>query len=241
MKIVDIHTHIIPNIDDGSQSIEESIQMIKQIANQGCTDLFLTPHSDCVLKKSISYTEERIVRLKKEVNKYRIPIKLYRGNEIYINEKTIELINEALKNKDLYSMNYSRFVLVEFSPYLTSFEQILYCISILLINNWFPIIAHVERLNPQIRTKENIIKLKKIKCKIQINYYSLIEETDIKIKRFARELIRNELVDFLGSDCHSIYHRPPIIKSGIEHIKNHCDKNYANKILWKNAEQYLMI
>lgn len=241
MKIVDIHTHIIPNVDDGSQSIEESIQMIKQIADQGCTDLFLTPHSDYVFKKGKSYTEERIVRLKKEVNKYKIPIKLYKGNEIYINEKTVELINKALINKDLYSMNYSRFILVEFSPYLTNFEQVLYCIGILLVNNWFPIIAHVERLNPKIRTKENIIKLKKLKCKIQINYYSLVEETDIEIKRFARELIRNELVDFLGSDCHSIYHRPPIIKTGIDHIKNHCRQSYANKILWENAEQYLMI
>lgn len=241
MKLIDIHTHILPKIDDGSQSLEESIELIQNSVEQGCTDIFLTPHSNCVLEKGIMYTEERIIRLKKEINRLKIPVHLYKGNEIYIKEKNIEHIVNALKYKELYSMNHTRFILVEFSPYLNKIEEILYCLSLLLINNWYPIIAHAERLNPQITTVDNVIKFKKLGCKIQINYYSLVEETDIEIKKFARELIRNELVDFLGSDCHSIYHRPPIIKTGIDHIKNHCRQSYANKILWENAEQYLMI
>lgn len=241
MRIIDIHTHIAPNIDDGSQSIKESIQMIKRIIKQGGTDIVLTPHSDCVLKRGILYTNEQITRLKKEVDKKKIPIQIYTGNEIYVSKKTIEFIIKALNNKELYSINDSRFILIEFSPYLESFEQILYCINIFLVNNWLPIIAHVERLNSSIRTKENIDKLKKKGCKIQINYYSLVEETDIKIKQFAKELINNELVDFLGSDSHSIYHRPPIIKSGIDYIKSHCNSNYADRILWKNAEEYFLL
>lgn len=241
MKLIDIHTHILPKIDDGSQSLEESIKLIQNSVEQGCTDIFLTPHSDCVLEKGMMYTEEKIVRLKKEINHLKIPVHLYKGNEIYIKEKNIENIINALKYKELYSMNYTRFVLVEFSPYLNKIEEILYCLSLLLVNNWYPIIAHTERLNPQIATIDNVIKFKKLGCKIQINYYSLVEESDIKIKRLARVLIHNELVDFCGSDTHSLYHRPPAIKEGVEYIKNHCRQSYANKILWENAEQYLMI
>ena len=240
MKLIDIHTHILPKIDDGSQSLEESIKLIQNSINQGITDIFLTPHSDCVLEKGTMYTEERIIRLKKEINRLKIPVHLYEGNEIYIEEKNIERIVNALKHKELYSMNYTRFVLVEFNPYLNKLEEILYCLSLLLVNNWYPIIAHAERLNPQIVTKDNIIRFKKLGCKIQINYYSLVEESNIEIKRIARMLIRNELVDFCGSDTHSIYHRPPVISSGIEHIRNHCRIDYANKILWGNTEKYLL-
>lgn len=240
MRIIDIHTHILHKIDDGSQSLKESVQLIQDSVNQGCTDIFLTPHSENVLKKEIFYTETQIVRLKKEVNRLKIPIKIYKGNEIYLDENNIESIIKALKNENLYSMNYSRFILVEFSPNLQNFEEILFCIGLLLSNNWYPIIAHAERLNPLIATLENIIKLKKLKCKIQINYYSLVEETDIGIKRLARLLIGNELVDFLGSDSHNLYHRPPIIKSGIDYIENRCTIDYKNKILWENAEKYLL-
>lgn len=240
MKLVDIHTHILPKIDDGSQSLEESIKLIQNSIEQGCTDIFLTPHSDCVLEKGIMYTEKRIIRLKKEINRLKIPVHLYEGNEIYIEEKNIENIINTLKYKELYSMNYTRFVLVEFSPHLNKIEEILYCLSLLLVNNWYPIIAHAERLNPQIATIDNIIKFKKLGCKIQINYYSLVEEPNIKIKRLARILIHNELVDFCGSDTHSLYHRPPAIEKGVEYIKNHCKKSYAKELIWENAEKYLL-
>ena len=240
MKLIDIHTHILPKIDDGSQSLEESIELIQNSIEQGCTDIFLTPHSDCVLEKGTMYAEERIIRLKKEINRLKIPVHLYTGNEIYIKEKNIENIIKALKYKELYSMNYTRFVLVEFNPYLNKIEEILYCLSLLLVNNWYPIIAHTERLNPQIATINNVIKFKKLGCKIQINYYSLVEESNIKIKRLARILIHNELVDFCGSDTHSLYHRPPAIKEGVEYIKNHCKKEYAKELIWENAEKYLL-
>lgn len=240
MKIIDIHTHILPKTDDGSQSLEESIELIQNSIEQGCTDIFLTPHSNCVLEKGTMYTEERIIRLKKEINRLKIPVHLYKGNEIYIKEKNIENVVKALKYKELYSMNYTRFVLVEFSPYLNKIEEILYCLSLLLVNNWYPIIAHAERLNPQIATVDNVIKFKKLGCKIQINYYSLVEESDIKIKKLVRILIHNKLVDFCGSDAHSLYHRPPAIKEGVEYIKNHCKTDYTNEIIWKNAEKYLL-
>lgn len=240
MKIIDIHTHILSNIDDGSQSLKESVQMIQSSVNQGCTDIFLTPHSEYILEKGIIYTKKQIIELKKEIIKYNIPINIFEGSEIYIEKKIINFIIEKIKNGDILTMNHTKFILIEFSPYLIDFEEILFCINFLLKNQWCPIIAHIERLNPLIRTKENIIKLKKMGCKIQVNYYTLVKENDLKMKYFARELIQNRIVDFLGSDSHGIYYRSPDIKSGIEYIQNYCDKNYADNIIWKNAQKYLL-
>ena len=74
---------------------------------------------------------------------------------------------------------------------------------------------------------------------MQINAYSLVDETNENIKRHARKLLKEKCVTFIGSDAHRTDHRAYMIKHGIDYIYNNCDVAYANDICYKNAERVL--
>lgn len=239
MELIDIHTHIAPNIDDGCKNIEESIRMIQKSVNQGCTGIFLTPHSECIDYKGSIFSDLQIVRIKKEVLKRKIPIEIYQGSEIYTQASLMKSILEKLLFDNFFSMNNTRYVLIEFNPYGTEIEEVLYCMKKFLANQWIPILAHAERFCYSFATIDNIREIKKLGCLIQTNYYSLYDEKDNQIKQCARYLLDNQLIDFMGTDCHRLKHRPPKIQNGYNYIIAHCNDNYIDKIIWENAERYL--
>lgn len=227
--MIDIHTHILPYTDDGSTSIEESLIMLNMEYQQGIRYVFCTPHADCCNKETKTIFEN----LKTANN---VGVHIFLGCEIYCIIDHIDDIIKRLYTGEYYTMNNSKFVLVEFDPYDQE-ENILYCCKRLLENNYIPIIAHIERYY----NLKNYIKLKDMKCLMQINMYSLVKENEEYVKNVARDLLRQHYVDFVGSDAHRLTHRPPEMKSGIDYIYNTVDKEYANNITVKNTLFYLNI
>ena len=107
----DLHSHLLPGIDDGSNSMEESISLLKSAYESGITDMMLTPHYmyktdyNCNNKKK----EKLFKELKDELIKNNIPINIYLGNEIYINEDIIKLI----KKGDIHTLNNTKYILTK--------------------------------------------------------------------------------------------------------------------------------
>ena len=217
----DIHTHIIPYVDDGSSSLEESINMIKHEIDIGVTDIICTPHHIFHrYETTVEVIKERFNFLKEEVEKLNLPIKLYLGQEICYTHR--EDIISMLKNGTLLTLNNTNRVLLEFS-FTREPEDILDVIYNFNINGYEVIIAHVERY--EWMTLDKVVALRNEGALIQINSNSILGLTSWAEKRFVKKLLKKGLVDYVASDTHSF--RPSTLDKSFKKIKNPDLFNYV--------------
>lgn len=234
-RICDIHSHILYDIDDGATDLDMSIEMLQAAYQQGVRDIFCTSHDFGELDKyNINFKQ-----LVRRVNEEDININLHIGCEIFCDTNYIKEIVKELNEKELLTMNDTKYVLTEFSSH-TNKDEILYCVKTLQDNGWKVIIAHAERYKCLFNDINLAKKLIAIGCFIQVNAYSLQAETNKEIKKTARSLLKNKLVTFIGSDAHRSNHRTYNIQNGIEYIYKHCDSKYAKNVCYKNAEKVLL-
>ncbi|MBE6133347.1 MAG: hypothetical protein E7178_01620 [Erysipelotrichaceae bacterium] len=197
--MIDIHTHIIPCVDDGSPSLEESIKMIKHEIDIGVDTIICTPHHIYGrYMKSVEEIKEQFELLKGEVEKEKLPIKLLLGQEICYSHREDQIT--MLKEGKLLTLGDSNKILLEFS-FTREPEDTLEVIYNFSINGYKVIIAHVERY--EWMTYDKVLSLRNEGALIQINSNSYLGLTTWKEKRFTRKLIKNGHVDYVASDTHS--------------------------------------
>ncbi len=232
-EIVDLHMHVVPGIDDGSRSIEESLQMLKLAAQQGVTDVFCTSHNGYCQEDGERYLTS-FLRLQDAVSQAKINVQIHKGCEILCAGEYIDDIIYGLDIGAFSTLGNSKYVLAELYSD-TKPSEALAIIKKLTDNGYKPIIAHMER-NYNI-TSLMVRLLIQSGALIQVNVFSFVDEADDKIRERARELLRNKYVHFIGSDAHRIDHRPPKISGGIQYILNNVAEEYAAKILRENVKQ----
>ena len=237
--MIDIHTHITPNVDDGSSSIEMSLEMLRSEAAQGGSKVFLTPHSFAFETKRPESVFAKMKKVQESAASEGIPLQIYQGCEIYTYRDKMGRILQDLQNGRIPSMNGTRYVMAEFDVYEVDIDDARYCLNSYLEKGWIPIIAHAERYCWTFASVENIRILKDMGCLVQVNYYDLIEEPNHDIRTCAQELLKAELVDMMGSDAHRTNHRPPKLVRGARYIRQNCRAEYAEDVLWRNVEKYL--
>lgn len=219
--MIDIHTHIIPCVDDGSPSLETSIEMIKHEINIGVKEIICTPHHIYKrYEKSVEEIKSQFELLKQEVEKQNLPIKLYLGQEICYTHR--EDIIAMLKSGELLTLNNTNRVLLEFSFHREP-EDLMDVIYNFGVNGYQVIIAHVERY--EWMTYDKVVALSNEGAKIQINSNSYLGLTSWKEKRFTRKLLKKGLVDYVASDTHSF--RPSTLDKSFKKIKNPDLFNYV--------------
>ena len=195
---VDFHSHLIPNVDDGSKSIEETIEILQYLKSIGYQKIITTPHimSEGFDNNSINLKEnfEKI----KEQCEVILPFEL--AAEYYIDENFEKLIEE----NDILSFG-DKYVLIETSMNY-EFPIFKECIFKLLNKGYNPILAHPERYS-FIYNEKNALKkyesLSDLGILFQLNLFSLLGIYNEKIKKTAEMLIDNNLIDFVSSDIHS--------------------------------------
>lgn len=195
----DIHSHLLPKLDDGVKSLEESIQIISKMKELGFKKLITTPH---IMnhrfknsKNNIKYTFEKV---KEELKKRKIDIELSFAAEYYYDEHFLEKI----RKKDLLTIG-SYHVLFEFS-YTTPPMMLENTIFELLCSGYEPILAHPERYSYFHNNKQRYHELKKIGILFQLNINSLNGFYGKKVKEAAIYLVENGLIDFVASDTHGM-------------------------------------
>ena len=168
--MVDIHSHILNNIDDGSKSIEESIRILKEYEKINITDVVLTPHYVYEGNYIIQNKEKEKLfnELKKNVQKEKININLYLGNEVYACDNVIDLLNE---NK-ISTINNSKYLLIEFPIYVEDKQQFNIIYNIVL-SGYIPIIAHPERYKYVVKNFDILNEYINLGALLQINKDSL--------------------------------------------------------------------
>jgi len=153
--MIDFHSHIIYDVDDGSDSIDNSINILKKAQEAGIKTIILTPHyMEDYYESNTNQIKEKIDELKNVCLKEKIDIDLYQANEIYITNHIVEL----LQNKEALSINNSRYVLFEL-PMNNEPANLLEVVYQLLENDYIPIVAHPERYNFIQENPNNLLEL----------------------------------------------------------------------------------
>ena len=193
--MVDIHTHILPLVDDGSASFETSLEMLKTEIEQGVTDIILTPH----YRKDYKLTPERLKKefsvFCKKVKQNGINVNLYLGQEIMIDKKFKQLFVENM----VLPIGQTKYVLIEFSESVPfDISEAVYVLSLI---GYTPIIAHIERY--KYADIDMVREVKALGGLIQVNADSLVGKGKFKYARKVKKFISEDLVDFVASDIHA--------------------------------------
>ena len=193
---VDIHSHILPGIDDGAKNIDESISLISKMKKIGFSKIIGTPH---VYEGVHNNTKESIESSFDELNKNDLKkVKVSYGAEYMLNNSIIK----KAANKSLLCLKDS-FVLVEMS-YIAAPKQLYEIIFELIHNGYMPIIAHPERYRFYHNNFKNYEKLKKYGCKFQLNLFSLTNYYGKDVMSVSEKLLKMEMIDYVGSDIHNV-------------------------------------
>lgn len=230
---IDIHTHIIPGVDDGADSFEEALEMIKYAHLQGITRLIATPHSSAFDEQN-SLVTTNFSYLRELIEKENLTISLMFGSEIYIDKDVIKTVIKKLKKHKYPTLNGTSYILVEFSPSEESFEDALYCVSYLADSGYFPIIAHAEKYHFH---PERIYELKENGCLIQVNFEDILPNEAFSTSQKAQKMLENKMIDFLATDTHNTSYRRPEITKELIFLKNNCSNTYLNKVLRDNPSR----
>lgn len=197
----DLHSHLIPGIDDGSKSMEESIEMIKMFAAQGYTKLITTPHiMSHRYPNTRAIIEEGLSALKKELHARNIAVEIEVASEYYLDETVMALVEE--RDIMTFGDNYMLFEMSYVQP-LLMLEEMLFEIK---VAGYRPVLAHPERY---IYMHEDFSKYEHLKEKgilLQVNVPSFGGYYSKSIQKVAGRLAEAGMIDFLGSDAHKVRH-----------------------------------
>ena len=237
LNVADIHMHVVPGVDDGAGSMEEALRLLELSAAQGVRAVFATPHGSA-FRSGPERVRERFLRLRAAAAARGLPVRLFFGCELRLFPDTAEACTEALLAGRYPTMNGTRFVLTEFDPEGFTAEDAAFCVRTLRGAGFLPIVAHAERC--RFTTADSAAALKDLGARIQINAYSVVNESKGWIRENAAALLSGGLADFIGTDAHRMDHRPPAAAEGIAALRRLYGEDYARQLCEENPQKLLI-
>ena len=232
MKIIDIHSHIIPNVDDGSPSLETSIFLIEEQIKQSVTDIICTPHfRRGIFETSKEEIENNFNILKEEIKKRKLDISIYLGQEIYL--RRYNSLEKILSEDKIFSMNNQKYLLLEFS--YTNELDLSEIVFSTKLKGYVPIIAHIERY--EYVGLDEAMEIVEAGGLIQVNAASVIGKHGGRIKKRVKKLLKNNLVSFIASDVHS--NRKNYMQKAYNYICKKYSVDLANELFYTNASKLI--
>jgi protein-tyrosine phosphatase len=227
--MIDIHCHILPEVDDGSQSLEHSLIMLQKQKNDGVTAIILTPHVQSrVQTVALEEHQEKFKHLKEKTKQRGIDIDLYLGAEVYYR-------SHLDPDYQTMSMNGSKYVLLEFAPAIpTPIEEVVYDLT---RRGFIPIIAHVERY--EYLSMDDYLGIKRSGGMLQMNALAAMNQDPKVRKGIVPKLLKNELIDFIATDSHNITTRVPNLKQAYDYLKHSLRPEYLEQIFFNNAKKLI--
>ena len=197
--MIDMHSHIINGIDDGSKSIEMTINMLKKAEQSGTTDIIATPHF-MRGRFEVEYNEvlKKVEELKGISRENNIDINIYAGQEVYYSRKLLEYYNDKI----IGTINNSKYMLIELPMLEFNIEEVINTIYELQIRGITPIIAHPERYKPFIKKPSMINALIKEGMLFQLNAGSIAGDFGKDVKKTATKYLEHNIYSVIGSDAH---------------------------------------
>ena len=209
---VDIHSHLLPGIDDGSKNMDNSIELISKMASYGIKNIITTPH---VLGDVYPNSSEIILQKLKEVKEELVKRKM---NDIKIEAAAEYMMDEQfsklLEKDDILTLK-EKYVLVEMSFFSAPINlyEIIFEIQ---LKGYKPVLAHPERYIFYHNDFNHFYKLKKAGCLFQLNLLSLTEQYGKSVQKASNKLLKEGLYDFVGTDTHHHHHLELLKKIGTQ-------------------------
>ena len=198
----DIHSHLIPGIDDGSPDLATSLRYLQRFQEMGLQRVVTTPHIyDGLYNNTTSIIQSGLTKLQQEASKKGLGIKIEAAAEYFVDKH----FEQLLAANDLLSFGTRRYVLIEMS-FVAPSQQLETVIFQLLTKGYQPILAHPERYNYLHHSMNTYKHIHELGCMLQVNLPSLCGYYGPATKKIAQQLIKLDLVDFLGTDLHHDRH-----------------------------------
>lgn len=231
--MIDVHTHILPQMDDGSKSAEQSVQMLNAMQAQGVRLLAATPHFD-MRKENIDKFLARRSKAFERLNAARTEDdpKIIPGAEVLYCGVSLSRMEKVEK----LCIGDGNYMLVETltMQWDDFFEDCLY--QLLAEQNITPIVAHIDRYLPYRKNRAILHRLKNRGVLMQVNAGFFLRRLS---RGRALRLLKNGMIHVIGSDCHDMVRRPPNLGAAGAVIEKHLGKQYTMQ-LTRQAEHVLM-
>lgn len=234
--MIDLHTHILPFLDDGADDMDEALTMLEMARDNGTKIVVATPHCNMpdLFSNNTSEIKRIFIKLKKEAEKQEIGILMAGGMEIFGTEDTAE----KLCNGELFTLNNTKYPLVEFDFYEDP-DYIFFVLEKIISKGYVPVVAHPERYECFAENPEKLFDLYKMGTVIQINKGSVLGSFGERAKVVSDIILTHRLAAVAASDAHSSEYRTTIMSDFARYL----DDNYGNGcsplLLKENPERIL--
>lgn len=233
MGYIDIHSHVLPGLDDGAVDMQQALTMMQLAQEEGISDIIATPHyKRGRFRADSENVTEVLERLQEAADRNGIPVRLYPGTEIYYHSE----LEEKLETQSLHTMNDTSFVLLEFSPF-EDYSYLRNAADDIMSMGYEAILAHVERYQCLLKDVDKVAELKNMGCGIQVNASSITGDYGFTAKHFTRKLMKQELIDYIGTDAHNTAKRKPAMEKCADILYKKCRSEYADAVLFGNARR----
>lgn len=231
--MIDLHTHILPDVDDGSSSLENSLIMADMAVKSGVRMIAATSHG-CSMHVNLEKYWDAYRQLKNALREEKNPLQLVLGMEIFMTEDALAMIQK----KELLSINDTKYLLVEFD-----FEEEAwvaeYYLQTLQEAGYNPIIAHPERYYFMQRNPSLAYDWVCQDYILQANKDSILGRFGSRCQRVAVELLQHNLIQIVASDAHGIRKRTTRMNGIYALLENEFSPLYANMLLKENPERII--
>lgn len=236
MGYIDMHSHILPGMDDGSRSMSQTLRMLEIAVSEGISTMIATPHNmpgkGC---PPVSVVRRKVDELRKTAEQEGIPLEIVAGTEYYYREEVLDILEDG----DVVTLGESDCVLVEFEP-MAERNYIRNALRNILGLGYRPVIAHVERYAKLMEDAAVLSDMRKNGILVQVNAMSVTGDNGRQAKKDVRGLLKKGLVDFVATDAHSDGRRAPFIEKCADTLYKKYGVEYAERLLFGNAEKLLL-
>jgi protein-tyrosine phosphatase len=210
--LIDIHLHILPGVDDGPKTMEQTLQLARALVQEGIHTAIATPHyNDEFPQRPAAEIRERVGEVQQELERHAIPLRLFAGHEVLISPALLEDVQAGR----VATLNGGRYLLLELwnSMWLPDTERIIFALRTVGI---IPVLAHVERYRAIQQDHSRLKALLQQGVIAQITASSLIGLQGRTIRRCAEALLKEGLIQCIASDAHGLHTRPPRVAEGLQ-------------------------
>lgn len=233
--MIDFHCHILYGLDDGADSLEESVEMAKIAHEDGVRHIFATPHFNANFLVDQETVTRRVASFQQTLDTLGIPVKIHPGNEVRLENKQFVYEHFSAERYCLLGPS-RRFVLLEqrWNEYEPDSPEI---VRWFMQNGIRPIIPHPERHFFFRENPELLDELVALGAWMQVNADSIVGNNGEEIREFSRELAEQNLIHMLATDAHNV-RRKPNLSAGFRIVREWCGEEKATEI---HQRAYLLL
>ena len=234
--MIDIHSHILPEIDDGPNSLSGSVEYVKMAYEEGITVMFATPHAmDGVYQCTPKQILFQCFLLGQELKKKKIPVTIMPGSEIRL---SYDVVSQYEKKNLVLLNNSDNYILLELPPVFI-LEGVLHIIDLFVDRGITTIIAHPERNTTIIKNPDVLSRLIYGGALMQITAMSLMGNFGKRIRKISETMVKNNTVTFIASDIHP--GRKFMMQDAYKKTSKLKDEKTAERIFLKNPKKIMYL